>query len=160
MKKMLQDAGFDELDRSILEELQRNGRISNADLARKIHLSQPAVHNRIKRLEKRGVIHQYVTLLDREIIGYDLLCLVYLDMEEHSPKRWAAFQESILEMPEVLECYRITGEYDVVMKVLMMDRTHLDMFLHDTVTNLPNVLRVKSDVVINELKSSTAISLK
>src|SRR5215217_6333819 len=69
MAKSLFDSGFDQLDRAILEELQVNSRISVADLARKIHLSPPAVHQRIKRLEREGVIQQYVALLNREMVG-------------------------------------------------------------------------------------------
>jgi len=159
MKKLLQNIGFDELDRAILEELQKNGRISNADLARKIHLSQPAVHNRIKRLEKRGVIDQYVTLLDRELVGYDLMCFIYLDIQEHSKALWDEFRKEMEEMTEVLECYQITGEYDVMLKTVMLSRGSLDTFIHETLEQLPWVSRVKADIVIQEIKSSTAIAL-
>lgn len=160
MKKLLHNTGFDELDRAILEELQANGRISNADLARKIHLSQPAVHNRIKRLEKQGIIEQYVALLNREVVGYDLLCFVYLSLEGHSATNWEAFQTAIDGYPEVLECHQMTGDYDVLMKVVARNRSHLDQFLHKRLTTLPFVTRIKADVAIKQLKSSTNLALK
>jgi Lrp/AsnC family transcriptional regulator, leucine-responsive regulatory protein len=159
MKKLLQNIGCDELDRAILEELQKNGRISNADLARRIHLSQPAVHNRIKRLEKRGVIDQYVTLLDRELVGYDLMCFLYLDIHEHTKTQWDDFRRDVEDMSEVLECYQVTGEYDVMLKAVMPNRANLDRFIHDTLESLPWVRRIKADIVIQEIKSSTAIAL-
>jgi Lrp/AsnC family leucine-responsive transcriptional regulator len=160
MKKLLQKTGFDELDRAILEELQINGRISNADLARKIHLSQPAVHNRIKRLEKRGVIQQYVTLLDRDVVGFDLMCFIYLSLETHSKEDWQGFKATMDNLPQVLECYQITGEYDVVMKAVMQNRRALDAFVHDELGKLVCMTRVKTDIVIADLKTSTQIPLQ
>lgn len=160
MKKLLQNSGFDELDRAILEELQVNGRTSNADLARKIHLSQPAVHNRIKRLEKRGIIQQYVALLDRETLGYDLLCFVYVTLDSHSGDHWQTFHEAVQDMPQVLECYRLTGDDDVMLKTAMPDAPALDAFIHENINNLPGVCRVRSNIVLNEIKSSTAYALR
>src|SRR5688572_6339431 len=99
MKKALENRGYDNLDITILEELQMNGRISVADLARKIHLSQPAVHHRIKRLEREGIIQRYVALLDMEAIGYDLLCFVNLSLHPHSQEVKCAVEKMINVMP-------------------------------------------------------------
>jgi Lrp/AsnC family leucine-responsive transcriptional regulator len=160
MKKNLQRIGFDELDRSILESLQTNGRISNADLARKIHLSQPAVHNRIKRLERRGVIRQYVAILDREVVGYDLMCLVYLYLDEDTPPNWDEFEAMIQAADEILECYRTTGEYDIAMKVVVQSREQLDRFIRDKLVALPFISRVKTNIIIGDIKETTALALK
>lgn len=160
MKKTLQTKGFDELDRAILEELQINGRISNADLARKIHLSQPAVHNRIKRLEKRGVIQQYVALLNREEVGYDLLCFIYLNLESHTPESWQAFSTVVQSIPEILECYQVTGEYDVMMKVVAQNRSDLELLIHEKLMILPFIKQTKVNIVMSDAKESTALSLK
>jgi Lrp/AsnC family transcriptional regulator, leucine-responsive regulatory protein len=160
MKKLLQTSGFDELDRAILEELQVNGRISNADLARKIHLSQSAVHNRIKRLEKKGIVRRYVALLNREALGYGLLCLVHVSLEKHQPEAWQSFRNAVDALPAVLECYRLTGDFDAVMKVVVEDTGELDKLLHKTIATLPGVNRVKADVVIQEVKTTTTLALK
>jgi len=160
MKKLLQNSGFDELDRAILEELQVNGRTSNADLARKIHLSQPAVHNRIKRLEKRGIIRQYVALLDREALGYDLLCMIYVSLESHAADLWRVFSEAVEALPQVLECYRLTGDDDVLLKATLPNAVALDAFLHNEINALPGVCRARAQIVLNEIKSTTAYALR
>lgn len=159
MRDLLNNTGFDEIDRAILEELQRNGRISNADLARKVFLSPPAVHNRIKRLEKQHIIADYVALLNRETVGYDYLCFVYISLDNHSPAQWQAFREAIANMPHVLECYQQTGDFDAVMKVVAHSRDELNHVIHDQLTNIPGVCRVKTNIVIDELKSTTALAL-
>ena len=103
MSKTLFDGGFDQLDHAILKELQMNGRISVADLARKIHLSPPAVHQRIKRLEREGVIRQYVALVDREAAGYDVLCFIRVSIQPHTKTQMNDFQASMQALPAVLE---------------------------------------------------------
>lgn len=160
MKDVLKNTGFDELDRAILEELQINGRISNADLARKVFLSPPAVHNRLKRLERMQIIECYVALLNRENVGYGLMCFVYLSLEKHNPEYWATFQDAINTMPHVLECYQQTGDYDVMMKVVATDRNDLETFIHQQLSAVPGVCRVKTNMVIRDLKATTALSLK
>jgi len=160
MKKLLQKSGFDELDRAILEELQANCRLSNADLARKIHLSQPAVHNRIKRLEKQGIIQRYAAILDRDRIGYEMLCLVQVQLERHSPDCLAAFEQAVNAIPEVLECFRLAGEYDALLKIVVQDNKTLDQFIHAQITTLPGVGRVQTSLVLNEVKSTTALPLE
>ena len=160
MKNLLHNTGFDELDRVILEELQINGRISNADLARKVYLSAPAVHNRIKRLERSDIIAQYVALLSREQVGYDLLCFVYLSIENHSETYWNTFREAIAAIPQILECYQQTGDFDVVMKVVAQTREDLNKIIHQDIATIPGVCRVKTNMVIDEIKSTTILALK
>lgn len=160
MKDLLQNTGFDELDRAILEELQVNGRISNADLARKVFLSPPAVHNRIKRLERQNIIANYVALLNREQVGYGLLCFVYLSLENHGAEHWQILRDAIADMPQVLECYQQTGDFDAVMKVAARTREELNYLINQELTAIPGVTRVKTNVVIDELKSTTVLALK
>ena len=160
MKNLLLKDGFDELDRAILEELQANGRISNADLARKIHLSQPAVHNRIKRLEKKGIIQHYTAILDRDVVGYDLLCFVHISMDSHTAEIFAEFEQCVRSKPQITECHRLTGEYDALLKIVMRNRKELDAFINNHIINLPGVGRVQTSIVLNEVKSTTTIPLK
>ncbi|TVR22827.1 MAG: Lrp/AsnC family transcriptional regulator [Anaerolineaceae bacterium] len=156
MKKALQDQGFDNLDRAILDELQTNGRVSVADLARKIHLSQPAVHNRIKRLERRGVIRGYVALVDREQVGYDVMCFVQLSIQQEHIN---TIREAVGQMPQVLECYRMTGESDMLLKVVVGNHRQLNEFIEHTLCVLPGIQRVETAVVLSEMKATTQISL-
>ncbi|MBZ0292320.1 MAG: Lrp/AsnC family transcriptional regulator [Anaerolineae bacterium] len=160
MKKLLQESGFDDLDRAILEELQANCQISNADLARKIHLSQPAIHNRIKRLEKKGVIQRYAAILDRDVVGYEWMCFIHITMSSHSPEHMEAFEAAAREMPEVLECHRLSGEYDALMKVVIRHREELDQFIKNRLNAIAGVARIHTSLVLNEIKATTELPLK
>lgn len=160
MKNILHDIGFDELDRAILNELQSNCRISNAELARKIHLSQPAVHNRIKRLEKQGVIQTYSAILDRDVVGFDLLCFIHITMDSHTPETMEPFEQAIAALPQVLEFHRLTGDYDALLKAVLRDRRDLERFIKDDLTPIEGVRRIKTSVVLDEIKSTTALPLK
>jgi Lrp/AsnC family transcriptional regulator, leucine-responsive regulatory protein len=160
MSKTLFDGGFDQLDHAILKELQMNGRISVADLARKIHLSPPAVHQRIKRLERAGVIRQYVALVDREAAGYDVLCFIRVSIQPHTKTLMNDFQASMQALPAVLECYHTAGSFDLLMKVLVRDHKELDHFISEHLMTIAGVERIETNVVLNEMKSTTAIYLK
>jgi Lrp/AsnC family transcriptional regulator, leucine-responsive regulatory protein len=160
MKRFLLDSGFDQLDIAILEELQVNGRISIADLARKIHLSQPAVHSRIRRLEREGIIQQYVALVDREAAGYDLLCFIRITLQPHSREVFCNAQKVLEELPSVLECYRMTGNYDLLLKVVLRDRADLERFIEEHLMVITGIDRIDTDLVLNEVKQTTALQLK
>ena len=103
---MLESSGqadIDGIDRSILELLQADGRVSNAEIARRVGLSAPATHARIRRLEEAGVIRQYATLLDRETMGFDMVCFISVSLQLHQFEAIERFKELVQDMPEVLE---------------------------------------------------------
>jgi Lrp/AsnC family transcriptional regulator, leucine-responsive regulatory protein len=160
MTNTFRDGGFDQLDLAILEELQVNGRISVADLARKIHLSQPAVHNRIKRLERAGLIRQYVALVEREALGYDLLCFIRVSVQPHTQEQFDCWQKVVSELPAVLECYRTAGSYDLMLKITLRSSKELDQFIGEHLMTIPGVDRIETSVVLSEIKATTALSLK
>jgi Lrp/AsnC family transcriptional regulator, leucine-responsive regulatory protein len=160
MSGPLLSGGFDQLDHTILEELQQNGRISVADLARKIHLSQPAVHNRIKRLERAGIISQYVALVDREAAGFDLMCFIRVTIQPHTREHFACWEESIKTLAPVLECHHMTGGCDLLLKVVMRNHKALDEFISEHLMSLPGVERIETNVVLNTLKATTALTLE
>lgn len=159
MNDLSQYPVMDELDCTILEILQTDGRISHAELARQINLSQPAVYNRIKRLEKRGYIQGYVALLDHERLGYDLMCFVQVSIQAHAHENVQQFYQAIENLPEVLECYHITGDHDYLLKVLIRNRKDMERFVIDRLTTLPGVDRIKTSLVLREVKETTAISV-
>lgn len=158
MKKTLQQRGFDNLDQAILEELQRNGRSSVADLARLIHLSQPAVHNRIKRLEREGIIRQYVALLDREQLGYDLLCFVQIRINPHSQEIIEQIRETICQSVIVLECYSISGQADMILKIVVENHQALNRFVGEF-TQLEGIERIETAIVMEQVKLTNELSL-
>jgi DNA-binding Lrp family transcriptional regulator len=148
---------LDNLDKAILQALQTNGRMSNVELAQRINLSPPATHARIKRLEQRGYIRQYVALLDQESVGYDMLCFVNISLQLHQPEQVEGIREAIRNMPEVLECYHVTGEFDYLLKVVIKNRKDLERFVIDRLTAVPGVARIYTSLVLNEVKSTTAL---
>ncbi len=159
MIEYLQTAILDDLDKAILQTLQIDGRISNADLARQINLSPPAIHARIKRLEKQGYIRQYTALLDPEKAGYDMTCFVHMSLQVHQHQQVEAIRLAIQQMPEVLECYHLTGEFDYLMKVVVHNRQDLERFVMQRLTVLPGVARVHTGIVLSAVKSTTHIPL-
>ena len=154
------NSSLDDLDKAILQILQTDGRISNADLGRRINLSPPAIHARIKRLEKRGCIHRYVALLDREVVGYDMLCFVNISLRLHQLEHVENFRKAVQHMPKVLECHHVTGEYDYLLKVVIHNRKDLEHFLLHQITPIPGVAHIHTSLVLTEVKSTTALPLE
>lgn len=150
---------LDDIDLEILDILQNEGRRTFSDLARQVNLSQPAVYNRVKRMEKRGIIRSYVALLDRELIGYDLLCFIHINIQAHSYEKISEFREAVLSLPQVLECHHLTGMYDYLLKVVLRNRTDLERFVVEKITALPGINQVQTSLVLSEVKSSTVLVL-
>lgn len=150
---------LDVIDRAVLALLQDDGRTTIADLARAVGLSPAATHARVRRLERDGLISKYVALVDRERAGFDLLCFVSVSLQLHRTDLVASFQPRIAAMPEVLECHHVTGEYDYLLKVAVASRHDLESFIIDRLTTLPGVAKVLTSVVLNEIKSTTALPL-
>jgi DNA-binding Lrp family transcriptional regulator len=160
MTKTIFDGDFDQLDQTILEELQANSRITVADLARKIHLSAPAVHQRIKRLERAGVIEKYAALLDREAVGYGLLCFIRVTIQPHNKTHLDGFQAAICQLSPVLEGYWTAGSFELLLKVAVADHKELDKFISEHLMTISGVERIETSPVLNVLKSTTELKLK
>lgn len=157
MKDYAQD--IDDTDRAILTELQDDSSISNVELARRISLSPPAVHARIKRLEELGYVRQYAAILDREKLGYELLCLINVTLEVHHVDNINHFRDAVTQMPEVLECFFVTGEFDYQLKVAVRSRRELEQFLMAKLTPVPGIARIATSIVLTEIKFTTSLSL-
>ncbi len=151
---------IDDIDRSILSALQADGAITNAELARRISLSPPAVHARIKQLETLGYIKQYVAVLNREKLGYDMLCLVGVTLQMHQPEQIDRFHDEVRRMPEVLECHFLTGDFDYLLKVVVRNRKELERLLMDKLTRIPGVSRVSTSLVLGEIKNTLSLPLE
>jgi DNA-binding Lrp family transcriptional regulator len=150
---------LDELDVAILRALQADGRISNVELAQRINLSPPATHTRLKRLQEQGTIRQYVALLDQEQVGYDMTCFVNISLQLHQVEELEGFRDIINELPQVLECYHVTGEFDYLLKVVVHDRKDLQRFVVEQITPIPGVARIYTSLVLSEVKATTALPI-
>ncbi|HBX68186.1 MAG TPA: AsnC family transcriptional regulator [Chloroflexi bacterium] len=151
---------LDELDKAILEILQAEARISNAELARRVNLSPPATLARVRRLEETGYISRYVTILDQKQAGYDMLCFVRVSLQLHDSEQVNGFREAVQQMSEVLECHHVTGDYDYILKVVARNTKDLENFLINQLTPIPGVARIYTSLVLNEVKSSTVIPIQ
>ena len=126
---MAETPKLDRIDRRILNELQRDGGLSNQQLAERIGLSSSPCSRRVKQLEDAGVIEKRVTLLDRRKLGLTLTVLIQISMDRHTPERFEAFEGKIKTYSEVLECYLITGQdADYLLKVVVPDMDHYQEF--------------------------------
>ncbi len=148
---------LDEKDRTILQLLQEDARASNAELARQVALSAPGLQKRLRKLEQSGVITGYVTLVDEEALGYDMLCFVQVTLQRHERQAIERFRALVQTMPEVLECHHITGEYDYLLKVVLRNRKHLEQFITETLTPIPGMDKLRTSLVLSEIKATTAV---
>jgi Lrp/AsnC family leucine-responsive transcriptional regulator len=152
-------APIDELDRRLLVYLQTNARASTAALARRFKLSGPGLQKRLKKLEERGVIHRYATIVRRQAVGLDLLCFVHVMLAHHRPNSIKRFPGRIERMREVLECHFLTGDYDYLLKVIVSNHDHLEHFLFEKLLKVDGVDRIRTSIVVKEVKTSTALPL-
>jgi DNA-binding Lrp family transcriptional regulator len=150
---------LDELDRRLLVELQHNARVSSAELARRFDLSGPGLQKRLRRLEQRGVIRHYATVVSREAVGLDLLCFVHVMLAHHRPNSVRQFPDRVKRLPEVLECHYLTGEVDYLLKVVVANHDHLERFLFEKLMKVEGVDRIRTSIVLKEIKASTSLPL-
>ncbi len=159
MKEYRSTARLDDIDLRILREVQEDSRISNSELARRINLSQPAAHARLKRLETLNVIRQHVSLLNRDQLGLDLVCFFQIRLQAHSEEATIRFEEAIRGLTAVLECHYLTGEFDYLLKAVFRNRQELEHFDRRILTPLPDVVQVMTSVVLSEIKATTVLPL-
>lgn len=152
---------IDGYDRRILAILQREGRISNQDLAERIGLSPSPCLRRVRALEEGGVIAGYRAVLDAKALGLSLLALVHISMDRHTPERFENFEGRISDLPEVLECLLITGqEADYQLKVIVRDMEAYQALLLDKITRIEGVSGVHSSFVMRRVVDQTALPLR
>ena len=150
---------LDALDLKLLGLLQENARTPNSELARQVDLSPPGLQKRLRKLEERGVVQGYTALLDRQAVGLDLLCFVQVTLAHHEPDMIQSFRDDLGKIPEVLECHHLTGEFDYLMKVVVKNHKHLEWFLFEKLTPIPGVDKVRTSIVLREIKESTSLPL-
>ncbi len=151
---------LDRYDRRILEELQRDGRLTNLELAERIGLSPSPCLRRVRALEESGVIAGYRALLDARKLGLSLMALLSISMDRHTPERFARFDAAVSELPEVLECLLITGrEADYQLKVVVRDMDAYQELLLNRITRIEGVSGVQSSFVLRRVVDRTSLPL-
>ncbi len=151
---------LDRYDKRILEVLQREGRISNQDLADRIGLSPSPCLRRVRALEEAGIITGYRALLDAGKLGLDLMAVLSISMDRHTPERFAAFDAAISALPEVLECLLITGrDADYQLKVIVRDMAAYQDLLLNKITRIEGVTGVHSSFVLRRVVERTVVPI-
>jgi Lrp/AsnC family leucine-responsive transcriptional regulator len=156
----MSETRLDRYDRRILGVLQENGRISNQDLADRVGLSPSPCLRRVRALEENGVIAGYRALLDAGKLGLDLLAVLSISMDRHTPERFAAFDAAVTALPEVLECLLITGrDADYQLKVIVRDMAAYQDLLLNKITRIEGVTGVHSSFVLRRVVERTAVPI-
>nr|WP_028470512.1 Lrp/AsnC family transcriptional regulator [Neptunomonas japonica] len=151
---------LDRIDRKILDEIQRDGNISNLELADKVGLSPSPCSRRVRQLEDAGIIDKQVTLLNQSELGLPLTIFIHVSLEKQLPKTLDNFERSISTYNEVLECSLITGsDADYLLKVVMPDMSYYEKFLLKELNQIEGVSSIRTSFVMRQVLNRTALPL-
>ena len=155
----MSDMDLDRVDRAILAELQRDGRISNADLATAVGLSPSATLRRTRTLERAGIIDRYVALLDPGAVGRGTTVFVEISLNTQSEAQLDRFEAAIVSCPEVVSCHLMAGDADYLMQVVCSDVADFERVHRDWLSKLPGVSRIRSSFALRAVCQRTAFDL-
>lgn len=150
---------FDETDKKLLELLQNDSKQTTKALSNQLELSTTAIYERIKRLERNGIIRKYVALLDKEKIGRNFTAFCQVKLTQHVKPYVLQFEKQVMQLQEVTECHHISGDHDYLLKIHVNDMKEFREFIVGKLTALDNIGSTQSSFVINEVKYTTAIDL-
>lgn len=151
---------LDRIDRNILAAMQRNGRISNLELADMVGLSPTPCSRRVRRLEESGLVRGHVTLLDQAMLGLKLTAYIGISMDRHTPDRFENFEAQVREYPEVMECSVVTGQSsDYLLKAVVPDMAYYERFLLGRLTRIEGVTGVHSSFELRRVVQRTELPL-
>ena len=155
-----QSVNLDRIDRSILHQLQLDARLSNTALAEKINLSESACLRRVRNLEKSGLIRGYVGLVDQSMAGYPDNVFVQITLNSQQSDDLAAFEAAVADLPEVMECYLMSGESDYILRVIVEDARDYERIHSNYLTRLPGVDRVHSSFALRTVIKKTEVPVR
>ena len=150
---------LDRTDRAILYELQMDGRISNVRLAEQVNLSESACLRRVKLLEEAGVIGGYAMLISQAAVGLPGNVFVEIALNRQRREDQDAFEAALVRVPEVMECYLMSGEYDYLLRVVVADAADYERIHHEQLTSLPGVARVRSSFALRAVTKRTELPI-
>jgi Lrp/AsnC family leucine-responsive transcriptional regulator len=156
---MASSPSIDPTDKRILAILQGDGRRRNTELADGINMTPAPCLRRVKELEDSGVIRKYVALVEPRLVGLNLTALIDVKLVSQTQSRLESFERAIAKLPNVLECFLVTGDWDYVLKVVVGDLDEYQKFLVTQLTSLRDVQSLKSTIVMKFVKQTTALHL-
>lgn len=147
-------------DIRILDLLQRDASLTTQEIADRINISQSPCWRRISRLEEQGLINRKVAVLDREKLGMDIVVFATVSLSSQGRKNLQIFEDEVKLLPEVTECYTMTGMWDFMLKIVTKDTRHYEQFVREHLVNLDHIGEVHSHVAVTEIKNTTALPLQ
>ena len=157
---MTDATGLDSFDRKLLSELQQDGRLTNAELGERVHLSASQVSRRVQRLIDEGYIDRFQAVLSRQKLGLGLTVYCLVTLKIHAGDSMQAFHERVRALPEVMECQSLTGEADYVLKIVVADLKRFSDFMSEHLMKAPEVANIRSSVVLESIKETGAYQLQ
>ena len=151
---------IDRHDRAILAALQSNGRLSNVELAKAANLSESACLRRVRLLEESGLIFGYTTLIDQKLAGYPSTVFVQISLDKQQQTDIEKFQRAVAKIPEVIECYLMTGDADFLLRVIAGDAADYERIHTQHLTELPGISRVRSSFSLRTVVKKNAIPIR
>ncbi|MEC8199810.1 MAG: Lrp/AsnC family transcriptional regulator [Pseudomonadota bacterium] len=151
------EISLDAIDRRILAVLQENARVSNVELAESAGVSASPCWRRVRELERTGVISRYVTLVDPAAVGLPVSVFIQVSLEKQVESALEVFENAILQRPEVMECYLMTGDADYMLRVVVADLEAYERFLMDHLTRVPAVANIRSSFALKQVKYRTVL---
>lgn len=151
---------LDNTDISILAFLQNDSKLTNKEIAAQLNLTTTPVYERIKRMEREGIIDKYVALVNPEKVGLQLTAFCDVSLKEHSKDFIEKFEQEISAFSEVSECYHIAGTFDYLLKIFVVDMSAYQNFIIHKLATLENIGKVQSSFVMTTVKKSTVIEIK
>ncbi|MFQ3351801.1 MAG: Lrp/AsnC family leucine-responsive transcriptional regulator [Candidatus Marivariicella framensis] len=151
---------MDKIDKAILYQLQRNSKLNTKEIANRVGLSITPTYERIKKFEKQGVIKSYVALLDLDKVGKQVIAFCQISLAIHSIKKLNNFRNNISNLPEVMECYQVTGDYDYIIKITVNTISDLHNFINKKLASIEGISKIRSSVSVDIIKETTAFDLQ
>ena len=151
---------LDRTDRLILELMQRDAWMTNAALAEKTHLSESACLRRVRALERSGLIAGYGAQINQEKAGFPVNVFVNITLDRQDQADLQAFEKAVRMIPEIMECYLMSGDYDYLVRVVVADMADFERIHSGHLTRLPGVVRVHSSFALRTVQRSTAVPIR
>jgi Lrp/AsnC family transcriptional regulator, leucine-responsive regulatory protein len=151
---------LDAVDERILAELQRDAKITNVELAHRVHLSPSPCLTRVRNLEATGVVKRYVALVDAYAVGLGVSVFIQISLEKQIDKALVAFEETVRRLPQIMECYLMTGDSDYLLRVVVADVNALQDFIVNELTRIPGISKIRSSFALKQVKFETALPLR
>lgn len=148
---------IDKIDRQILALLQEDAQLTIQEIGQRINLSKSPIHERIKRLERDGIIEKYVTLLNKKKLGNLLVVFCHVTLDKQTRETFVVFDHTISRLPEVMECNLVSGTFDYLLKIIVRDMETYNRFYQEQLSVIPGILNISSFFVMSEVKNTTVM---